>query len=129
MNLGRDLTEALRALAARVESDDFGWVVDAIEIHRQVGGDLAEILDAVSTTIRDRAQIQRRIKALSAEGRMSAGILLSLPFLVGIAITLTNPEYMSELTGSVVGKVMIATGVFLMFVGTGWMRRIIKLKY
>ena len=129
VNLGRDLTDALRAMANRVESDDFGWVVDAIEIHREVGGDLAEILDSVSTTIRDRAQIRRRIKALSAEGRLSAAILLSLPFLVGIAISLTNPDYMGELTESGVGKLMIAAGVMLMFIGTGWMRRIIRLKY
>ncbi len=127
--LGRDLGEALVALADRVGSDDFRWVVEAIEIHRQVGGDLSEILDIVSTTIRDRARIRRRIKALSAEGRLSAFILIGLPIVVGVAISFTNPGYMAELTGSTVGRVMIGGGAGLMVVGAAWMRKLVQPKF
>ncbi len=127
--LGRDLGEALGALAERVDSDDFRWIVEAIEIHRQVGGDLSEILDIVSTTIRDRASIRRRIKALSAEGRLSAFILIGLPLVVGTAISFTNPGYMAELTGSVVGRFMIGGGAGLMVVGSLWMRKIVQPRF
>ncbi len=127
--LGRDLGDALGALADRVDSDDFRWVVEAIEIHRQVGGDLSEILDIVSTTIRDRASIRRRIKALSAEGRLSAFILIGLPLVVGTAISFTNPGYMAELTGSVVGRFMIGGGAGLMVVGSLWMRKIVQPRF
>ncbi len=127
--LGRDLGEALGALADRVDSDDFRWVVEAIEIHRQVGGDLSEILDIVSTTIRDRARIRRRIRALSAEGRLSAFILIGLPLVVGAAISFTNPGYMAELTGSTVGRFMIGGGAGLMVVGALWMRKIVQPKF
>jgi len=129
VNLGRDTMESLHAMARRVESEDFEWVVEAIEIHREVGGDLADILDTAATTIRDRDQIRRRIKTLSAEGRMSAGILLALPFLVGIAVAITNPGYLAELTTSGVGLAMITVGLVLMVLGALWMRKIIRLRY
>ena len=127
--LGRDLPEALRAMADRVDSEDFRWVVEAIEIQREVGGDLAEILQTVAATVRDRAAIRRRIRALSAEGRLSAYILIALPFLVGGAISITNPGYMSELTSTTAGKAMIAGGVVLMAIGATWMRRIVRLVF
>ncbi len=127
--LGRNLPEALRAMAERVDSEDFRWVVEAIEIQREVGGDLAEILETVAATIRDRAGIRRRIHALSAEGRLSAYILTGLPFVVGAAISFTNPGYMSELTGSVAGRFMIGGGIGLMIVGAAWMRRIVRLVF
>ncbi len=124
--LGRDLGEALMALADRVESDDFRWVVEAIEIHRQVGGDLSEILDTVAATIRDRTRIRRRVRALSAEGRLSAIILIALPVLVSVAISITNPSYMAELTGTTIGRFMIGGGIGLILVGAAWMRRIVR---
>ncbi len=129
IQLGRDLTEALGALADRSGSDDFRWVVEAIEIHRQVGGDLSEILDIVSTTIRDRTRIRRRIKALSAEGKLSAIILVALPICMGIGISFTNPSYMAELTGSIAGRVMVGGGLGLMLMGTLWMRKIVQPRF
>ncbi len=124
--LGRDLGEALHALADRVESEDFRWVVEAIEIHRQVGGDLSEILETVSATIRDRTRIRRRVRALSAEGRLSAVILIALPVVVSVAISFTNPGYMAELTGTTVGRFMIGGGMTLIVLGAAWMRRIVR---
>ncbi len=80
--MGRDLTDALDDLAARMSSDDFSWVAQAIAIQREVGGNLAEVLDAVGHTIRERNAIRRQVKALSAEGKLSAIVLMALPPLV-----------------------------------------------
>jgi tight adherence protein B len=129
VNLGRDLNEALTAAAARVRSTDFEWVVEAMEINREVGGDLAEVLGQVGTTIRDRNQIRRKVDALSAEGRLSAIILIALPFLAGAVISVTNPDYLTELTGTTFGRALIGVGLVLMALGTVWMKRIVKLVY
>jgi tight adherence protein B len=128
-HLGRDLGEALRAMADRIGGEDFRWVVDAIEIHRDVGGDLAEILQTVAETIRDRGQIRRRVKTLSAEGRLSGIVLMILPVAVAILVSITNPTYLAELTGSTVGQIMIAFGLGFMVLGALWIRRIVKIKF
>lgn len=127
--LGRDLVEALRAMAARMESKDFKWVVEAIEIHRDVGGDLGQIIDAVGDTIRDRGRIRRQIRALSAEGRISAIILVALPFVVGTIVSVTNPSYMSELTQSTPGRILIVLGLVFMGIGAAWLRKIVKVVF
>jgi tight adherence protein B len=128
-HLGRDLGEALRAMADRIGGEDFRWVVDAIEIHREVGGDLAEILQTVAETIRDRGQIRRRVKTLSAEGRLSGIVLMVLPIAVAILVSFTNPTYLTELTGSTAGQLMIAFGLGFMVMGALWIRRIVKIKF
>jgi tight adherence protein B len=127
--LGRDLGDSLEALAERVKSEDFDFVVQAIDIHRQVGGDLAEVLDKVASTIRDRNRVRRQVRTLSAEGKLEAGILLALPFVMFIVISIINPGYMHELTGNGIGKVILVAGACLMAVGGMWMRRIIRLVF
>ena len=81
-------------MVERTGSDDFEWVVEAIEIHREVGGDLTEVLDHVGETIRSRTRIARQVDALSAEGKISAIVLLSLPFGIGLFIWVSNPDYL-----------------------------------
>ncbi|MDP9022333.1 MAG: type II secretion system F family protein [Actinomycetota bacterium] len=127
--LGRDVSQSLRALADRVASEDFAWVVQAIEIHREVGGDLAEVLDTVAATIRERNQIRRQVKALSAEGRYSAYVLLALPFVVAGLITMTSPGYLSELTRTVPGIVMLGVAGVFMAVGALWLRKLTRLVF
>ncbi len=127
--LGRDLHDALTALADRMENNDFGWISDAIEIQQSVGGDLAEVLDTVASTIRDRNQIRRQVQALSAEGRLSAIILISLPFGLAGMISITNPDYLSELTESTAGRLLLLAGVVLMSIGVVWIRKIIKIVF
>lgn len=127
--LGRDVSRSLRALADRMECEDFAWVVQAIEIHREVGGDLAEVLDTVAGTIRERNQIRRQVKALSAEGRYSAYVLLALPFGVAAMISMTSPGYLAELTGSVPGVIMLGMAVVLMGVGALWLRKLTRLVF
>ncbi len=124
--LGRDFVEALTALADRMVSEDFKWVVQAIEIQRDVGGDLAEVLDSVAGTIRDRTRIRRQVSALSAEGRMSAWVLMILPFGLGGIMAVTNPDYLSPLFGSGTGYKLLAVAGTLLVVGGLWLRRIVK---
>ncbi|MDP8928139.1 MAG: type II secretion system F family protein [Actinomycetota bacterium] len=128
--LGRDLGDALGAMAERLDNEDFRWVVQAIEINREVGGDLAEVLDTVAATIREREQIRRQIRALSAEGRLSGYILLGLPFVVGTLMFLKDPSYPLELVrNGPIGFAMIAAGLFLMTVGALWIKRIARLVF
>ncbi|MCU1518905.1 MAG: type secretion system protein, partial [Pseudarthrobacter sp.] len=88
--IGRDLGESMIDVSRRTGSEDFAWIAQAIEIHREVGGDLAEVLDHVGETIRDRNQIHRQVKALSAEGKMSAAVLMGLPIVLFFALILIN---------------------------------------
>ena len=127
--LGRDTDEALGALAERVDSEDFRWVVQAIEIHRMVGGDLAEVLDNVYATIRDRNGVRRQIKALSGEGKLSAIVLFVMPFGTALFIQLANPGYLGTLTQSAVGWIMILIGLGLLTVGGLWMKRMLRFDY
>jgi tight adherence protein B len=127
--LGRDLGESLEAMAERMGNEDFAWVVQAIEIHQQVGGDLAQVLDNVHATIRDRNQVRRQVSALSAEGKLSAQILFVLPLAMGLYISVTNADYMHELTGTTFGKGMLVGAGLLMILGGFWMRRIVRPVY
>lgn len=124
--LGRDLSEALDALAERAENEDFEWVVQAMRIHREVGGDLAEILDGVGETIRDRNRVRGQIRALTAEGRLSAILLMALPFLVGGWMWIANPDYISELFVRPAGRIILAFGAALMTIGAFVMKRLVK---
>ena len=124
--LGRDLPDSLRATALRMKNEDFGWVADAIAIQQEVGGNLAEILDAVSGTIRDRNNIRRQVQALSAEGRMSAVVLIALPIVLAIAISVVNPGYLDVLFDRPVGRVLLGVGVVLMTMGVVWIRRLVR---
>jgi tight adherence protein B len=126
VRLGRDLVDALDGLAGRVGSEDFEWVAQAIRIHREVGGDLTEVLDRVAETVRARGHLKRQVDALSAEGRMSGGILFALPFVTAAMLAVINPEYLGELFQSGVGLAMVALGAVLLTVGAIWLRRIVR---
>ena len=127
--LGRDLTQCLEAMAVRLDDQDLDWVVQAIAIHRDVGGDLSEVLDRVGDTIRERSQVKGQIKALSAEGRISAWILLALPFVAAGGIMVLSPEYGSAMYTTRAGLSMLGVGAVLMVIGSLWIRRIIRLKF
>jgi tight adherence protein B len=127
--VGRDLNDALDEVAARMGSDDFVWVAQAIAIHREVGGNLAEVLDAVSHTIRERNAIRRQVKALSAEGKLSAIVLMALPFGVTGFISLTNPAYLSRFTESFMGYAMLATAAIMLIVGGLWLKKTVAIKF
>ena len=95
--LGLSLETALQGVADRFQSDDFDWVVMAINIQRQVGGNLAELLNTVAGTMREREYIRRQVAALAAEGKLSAYVLGGLPPAFLLYLVLANPDYVSVL--------------------------------
>ena len=127
--IGRDLGESLEDVANRTASEDFQGIAQAIEIHREVGGDLAEVLDHVGETIRDRNQVRGQVRALSAEGRISALVLMALPILMFVGLVIFNPTYARVFTTTVIGFVMVGAAIVLMSIGGLWLSRIIKPKY
>ncbi|PWW24842.1 tight adherence protein B [Geodermatophilus normandii] len=127
--VGRDLGVALDEVAARVDSDDFRWTAQAIAIHREVGGNLAEVLDTVGTTIRERNAIRRQVKALSAEGRLSAWVLMALPVGIVAFLTVTNPVYLSAFTQSLPGWIMIVVSAALLVVGGLWLKKTVAIRF
>lgn len=127
--IGRDLQEALTDTAYRMKNTDFEWIAQAIQINREVGGDLAEVLDHVGDTIRERSQIKAQVKALSAEGKLSAIILVALPFGIALMLYLVNPAYLGVLFTNLIGWIMLAVGTVMMIIGTLWLRKIVQIKF
>ncbi|MCU1617340.1 MAG: flpB, partial [Frankiales bacterium] len=113
----------------RMGSDDFSWVAQAISIHREVGGNLAEVLDAVGHTIRERNALRRQVKALAAEGKLSAIVLMALPFGIAAFISLSNPAYLHKFTESAVGYGMLAVAVLLLAVGGLWLKKMVSIRF
>ena len=116
--LGIDITEALEGVSDRMESDDFRWVVMAIRIQREVGGNLAEILHTVADTLREREYLRRQVKALSAEGRLSGYILTGLPPLIFFYMTFANPDYVRLLYTTLPGYILLGIALFLLSLGS-----------
>ncbi|SOE02936.1 type II secretion system F family protein [Blastococcus haudaquaticus] len=127
--VGRDLGVALEEVVDRTGSQDFEWVVQAIGIHREVGGNLAEILDRVSGTIRERNQLRRHARSLSAEGRISGIVLISMPFAVFLLVSFVAPGYTGALTGTGTGRLLLALALGLLLVGGLWLRSTVKVKF
>ena len=127
IRLGRPAEDALESLADRVGSSDFRWAVLAVNIQREVGGNLAEILDNVSDTLRERATMRRQIRVLTAEGRLSAWVLAILPFAIAIYMFAVNPDYISLLFTTQIGLFMLGTAGVLMVLGILWMRKIVDI--
>lgn len=127
VRLGRAVPDAMDALAERIGSDDFKWALLAVNIQREVGGNLAEVLDTVSDTMRDREGIRRQIQVLTAEGRLSVAILTGLPIGVALYLSWVNPEYLALLFNNALGLVMTAVSSTLLFLGVLWMRKVVKI--
>jgi tight adherence protein B len=127
--LGRDLRDSMLDAAHRLRSEDFEWVGQAIEIHREVGGDLAEVLDQVGETIRERSQIKGQVKALSAEGRLSAYILVALPVGMFLYMSVVNSSYIATLDTGLIGWILLGVAVVLLGVGSFWLGRVVKIKF
>jgi tight adherence protein B len=128
-SLGRDLLAALNDTAERMKNEDFVWISQAIQINREVGGNLADVLDQVNETIRERAEIKGHIKGLAAEGKFSAYILIAMPFGIVAMLLAVSPTYMNSMFTHPLGWVMIGASFVLMTVGALWMRKIIDLKF
>ena len=127
IRLGRPTDDALEALSERVGSGDFKWAVLAVNIQREVGGNLAEILDNVADTLRERAQMRRQIRVLTAEGRLSAWVLTLLPLAIAGYMFVVNPEYIGLLFTTKLGLIMLVGAIILLIAGVLWMRKIVDI--
>lgn len=129
LRVGRPLAEAMEHTATRMRCEDFSWISQAVAINREVGGNLADVLDGVSHTIRERAQLKRQVASLSAEGRLSAIILIALPFVISALLLVINPTYFMLLFIHPVGWLMLAVAVALLAIGSFWLHKTVQIKF
>ncbi len=128
IRLGRSVKDALQDSARRMESVDFDWVVLAFTIQREVGGNLAEVLQTTSETILQRGRLRREMRALTAEGRISAVLLAALPFGLFLLLFSTNRDYLQPMLDSRIGVIAIVIALGLLVGGMVWLTRIIKIE-
>ncbi len=121
--LGRDLPEALRAVALRMDSQDMQWVVSAVEINRDTGGNLSEVINQVSETVLERQRMRRQVRTLTAEGRLSARILTAMPIAIFLWQWRTNPHFSTLLHGT--GLAILLATLGLMGLGALWIRKLV----
>lgn len=127
-NLGIKVDDALKNMAKRIGMMDVNFFVTAVCIQRQTGGDLAEVLDNISSVIRDRIKLFGMVKALTAEGRLSGWVLLALPMVVFVLEMVVNPEYASKLTDTEMGQYMLIAGAVMQIMGLAMIQKIVNIK-
>jgi tight adherence protein B len=128
IRIGSPLEAALDRIADRTSSSDFRWVVTALRIQRKSGGNLAELLITVSHTVRQRAQMGREVAALTAEGRLSAYVLIGLPIVLFAFLMLTQPAYLEPLWQTPLGLMVSGGGIVMLLIGWVLMKRLIKVE-
>jgi tight adherence protein B len=126
--IGATLEDTLDHLAQRMGSVNLKWTTMAIRIQREVGGNLAETLRTTATTLREREALKRLVKGLSAEGRLSAYILMALPFGLFFYMLVGNRPYISLLWSGPIGWAMLAAGSLSMIAGYFWMRKVVNVE-
>jgi tight adherence protein B len=127
-SLGRPMDEALADMADRAGSANFEFAITAVTIQRQVGGSLATLFDMVADTVRQRHQFVRKIRSLTAMGRMSAYVLVGVPIFLGVVITLISPAYMSPLWHTRTGHYLVALGLVMITIGYSILKRIVSFR-
>lgn len=128
INYGVPMSEALHNMAARIPLTDLRYLIIAVLIQRESGGNLAEILGNISTIIRSRLKLLAQVRVLSAEGRMSAWILGLLPLAVMLALTLLNPDYVSLLWTDPTGIRLMWYALGMILFGVLWLRKLIRIR-
>ena len=128
MNLGMTTEDALEKMSKRIQSNDMDLVITAVLIQRQVGGNLAELLDNLAHTIRERVIIRGHIQTLTAQGRISGIIISLLPLCIGLIIYSFNPDYIRILFTHSVGSKLLIGGVISQIIGILIVRRIVNIK-
>jgi tight adherence protein B len=127
-SLGRSMDDALAEMADRVGSANFEFAITAVTIQRQVGGSLASLFDMVADTVRQRQQFARKIRALTAMGRMSAYTLIGIPFFIAGAVTVLNRSYMHPLYFTTPGRFLIGLGLVMMMLGSLVLKKIVSFR-
>jgi tight adherence protein B len=126
--LGKPMDNALGDLANRVGSKNLTFVINAVTIQRQIGGSLAGLFDMVADTVRQRQQFMRKVKGLTAMGRMSAYVLVALPIFIAIIVTLMNPVYMAPLYHTPAGQKLVGAGIGMILIGSAMLKKTVSFK-
>lgn len=128
INYGISLKTAFADMLERAPSISLRAMVTAVLVQRETGGNLAEVLDRISAVLRSRIRFQRRVRTLTAEGRVSASILVLLPFVLGAVISITSPSYLPVLFEDERGQLLVGAGATLMAIGIVWVSRIVRIR-
>ena len=128
INFGSGIPEALKGLTQRVDCPDLRFFIISVIIQRETGGNLAEILGKIAYLIRERFKLQNRVQVLAAEGKLSAIILIAIPFVIALALSVLNPVYIKTLFIDPLGKALVAFALLMMIIGVVVMKRMIEIK-
>jgi tight adherence protein B len=128
INFGVGVPEALKSLPNRVDCPDLKFFITSVLIQRETGGNLAEILGKIAYLIRERFKLQNRVQVLAAEGKLSAIILIAIPFVIAFALALLNPEYIRTLVIDPIGKILVTFAFLMMIIGIFVMKKMIQIK-
>jgi tight adherence protein B len=128
INFGVSVSDALTNLAMRLDSPDMRYFIVSVIIQRSTGGNLAEILNNIAHLIRERIKFQGKVRVLSAEGRISAVILIALPFVIGLSLHFLNPKYLNILFTEPAGRIMAGAVVIMMTLGALVMKKIVSIE-
>jgi tight adherence protein B len=128
INFGVSVANAMKNLAKRIECPEMNYFVVAVILQRETGGNLSEIIESLAHLIRKNYEFQGKVRTLSAEGRLSAIILVMVPFLIGLFLYFRKPDYLQLLFSDPIGRVMLGTAVILMAIGIFVMKRMVKIK-
>ncbi len=129
IQLGIDMSDALAHMLDRVESDDLDLVVTAVNIQREVGGNLSEILEVIAGTIRERIKLKGEIRVLTSQGRITGLLISFLPIALALFLNMINPGYMGEMfTNRLCGWPMLGAGLALIGIGTAMIQKIVDIE-
>ena len=128
INLGVSIEQALKNLADRIDCPDLKFFAVSVIIQRDSGGNLAEILESISSLIRNRFKLRGKIRSLTAEGRLSAFIMIGIPFFIALALSFMSPGYIRVLFTDPTGKILVIVALIMMGIGVVWMKKMITLK-
>jgi tight adherence protein B len=128
INFGVSVADALKNLAKRIECHEIKYFVVGVILQRETGGNLAELVETLANLIRENFKFQGKVRTLSAEGRLSAIILVVLPFLIGAWIRFSSPEYMDLLITDPIGRIMLAIALIMMIIGIFVMKKMVQIK-
>ena len=128
INFGASTADALRNLARRVDCPDLKYFVVSVILQHETGGNLAEIIDSIAYIIRERFKLYGKVRVLAAEGKLSARILIAVPFLVILALHFMNPEYMPLLFHDPMGRIIAGIAACMMVLGILVMKKMVKIK-
>lgn len=126
--LGRDVVDAMHETARRMDNEDFAWVADGVAIQRDTGGNLGEVLDRVGETIRERNELAKKVRAISAEGRASGWVMMAVPPALGLYLAFMNAKLFMGAFLTPTGIMLLAVCGVLYLIGFFWIRKLVKVE-